>query len=95
MLPFEELAYQSSPFDQQRLHCTTLEEGTFQLQKDNSFSTNAFLFLHELDKRIFQRSSNILVLAYDALIERQELLSCFVCFAVRARAVLGLGDNSL
>src|ERR1700730_3412643 len=47
--------------------------------------------LGQSDKRFFQRSSTILALAHDALTERQGLPSYFVCFVVRARAVLGLG----
>src|SRR5258706_8593984 len=46
------------------------------------------------DKRFSQRSPAILVLSHDTLTERQGLASCFVCFAVGARVVLGLGGNS-
>jgi len=48
----------------------------------------------QFDKRFSKRSSTILALAHDALTERQGLPSYFVCFVVRARAVLGLRGNS-
>src|SRR6266566_4155530 len=50
--------------------------------------------LGQFDKRFSQRSATILALSHDALTERQGLPSCFVCFAVRARAVLGLEGTS-
>src|SRR5438876_8785355 len=49
--------------------------------------------LGQFDKRFSQRSATILALSHDALTERQGLTSCFVCFAARARAVLGLGGK--